>query len=311
MKTDLPNQVSDGPRAVEASGLTKSYGRTRALGGADMSVPEGAFYLLVGPNGAGKTTTLRLLLDLARRDAGELRVFGLDPEREGGRIRAQVGQVPERRGFGTGPGRLRVRDLLAHHASYRPDWDGEYEERLCRELDVQRVRRFGDLSKGQARRVQLVMALAHRPPLLLLDEPTDGLDPMVRERVLERIADHLAASPTTVLLSTHHPHEAEGLADHVGVMRRGRIRAQAPRSLLEDRLRRYRMSLPEGEAADGLPVPVLRSRRSGRTATCVVLGDEAEVRERLRGAGVEVREVEPLTLEESALALLEEGEDDR
>lgn len=311
MNGELPNVVVEGPLAVQATGLTKSYGRTKALDAADLAVPEGAFYLLVGPNGAGKTTTLRLLLDLARRDAGELRVFGLDPEREGGKVRAQVGKVPERRGYGDGPGRLRVRDLLAHHASYRREWDVEYAERLCAELDVQRDRRFGDLSKGQARRVQLVMALAHRPPLLLLDEPTDGLDPMVRERVLELMADHLAAAPTTVLLSTHHPHEAEGLADHVGVMRRGRIRAQAPRSLLEEKLRRYRVVLPDGEGTAPLPIPVLRSRRSDRTITFVALGDEADVSERLRASGAEVRSAEPLTLEESALALLQDEEDDR
>ena len=310
MTGGLPHEANEGPRAIEATGLRKTYGRTTALAGADIAVPEGAVYLLVGPNGAGKTTTLRLLVDLSRRDGGELRVFGRDPEREGAEVRARLGHVPERRGLGPAPGRLRVRELLAHHASFRPSWDPEYEEELCRELDVQRDRRFGKLSKGQARRVQLVMALAHRPPLLLLDEPTDGLDPVVRERVLDRVSRHLSSTPTTVLLSTHHPHEAEGLADHVGVMRRGRILAQAPWSLLSERLRRYRVRLPEAAGEVEPPASVVRRRRRGGEASWIAYGEEAAVRGAVGDSGAELAAVETLTLEEAALALLEgEGDD--
>ncbi|HKK28670.1 MAG TPA: ABC transporter ATP-binding protein [Gemmatimonadota bacterium] len=308
MTADPSHDAAVRSPAIQASELCKSYGKTPALRGASLTVPEGAFFLLVGPNGAGKTTTMRLLSGLDRLDAGELRVFGLDPAAEEARVRAQIGHVPEDGTLGPAPGRMRVAWLLEHQAAYRPSWDRAYEARLCRALEIRRDRRFGDLSKGQARRVQLVMALAHRPPLLLLDEPTDGLDPVVRERTLALLADHLSAMPTTVLLSTHHPHEAEKLADHVGVMMRGRVHFQGPRSVVSERVKRYRVLLPESGMDVSPPISVVRSRRSGRSASWVAWGAEADNRSRLVRAGIEIRSVETLTLEEATLAMLSEEE---
>jgi ABC-2 type transport system ATP-binding protein len=304
---ELPSRIDDGPRAVEARGLRKAFGDTTALDGTDVTVPEGAVYLLVGPNGAGKTTFLRHLLGLMRSDAGELRVLGLDPGRDESRVRASLGYVPERRGLGDGPGQMKVRHLLDHHGSYHPAWDRAYARRLCDALEVVADREFGDLSKGQARRVQLVQALAHRPPLLLLDEPADGLDPVVRERLLGLLAEHLHDHPATVLYCTHHPREAETLVDHVGVICDGRMAYEGRLDDLQRRLRRYRLRPPPDWNGRRPDVPVLQERRSATETAWVAWGEEKEVRRAMEAAGADVRETSGLSLEEAVLALMKAG----
>ena len=318
MSYALPTELEGGPRTVVTRGLIKRFRtgglplpgmarRVRALDDLDLEVPEGAVYVLVGPNGAGKTTLLRVLLDSLRPDRGEAEVFGLDPAAEGGEVRSRIGYVPE--GHALGHGWLRVRDLLDHHAAYHPCWDPDYAARLVRRLEVMTDRKFEELSKGHARRVQLVMALAHRPPLLLLDEPTDGLDPVVRDRVLEMLADHLAAHATTVLLSTHLVHEAERLADHLGVLRRGRLVLQAPRATVTELLRRYRIRVPDGWRPPAMNGRLLRRRGEGRKQAWAVWGEPEQIRSELDAAGAEVRDVRGMNLEEAALALLDDGEE--
>jgi ABC-2 type transport system ATP-binding protein len=299
----------DGPAAVAARGLTKSFGAVRALDGLELTVPEGAVYVLVGPNSSGKTTTLRTLVDLSRPDAGSAEVFGMTAAERGPEVRAAVGFVPETRD--AVPGRWTVGRLLDHHARYFPAWDNGYAAELARRLEVQPAARFGTLSKGQARRAQLVLALAHRPPLLLLDEPTDGLDPLARDEVLGLLADHLAASPTTVLVSTHRVHEVEGLGDWLGVMRSGRLTAQLERGELSRRLHRLRAEVPEGWAAPpAVEAAVVRRppRRPGdgpgREIGWTVWGEPAELTALLGASGATVRSLDPLNLEQAALALL-------
>lgn len=303
MSTVLPTQLPDGPRAVATRGLSKQFGRQRTLDGVDLAVPEGAIYVLVGPNGAGKTTTLRILLDLVRADGGTAEVFGLDTRARAAHVRAQIGYVPER--HDTPYGWMRVGRLLEHHATYFPTWDADYAAHLSRVLEIRTDKRFGTLSKGQARRVQLLLALAHRPPLLLLDEPTDGLDPVIRDEVLGLLVEHVAECPTTMLISTHLVHEVDRLADHFGAMRDGRLVAQVERATLQTRLRRYRMDVPEQWAgAPALNGSVVRRAGHGRDVQWTVWGEEGEVARHLSAAGATVREAAPLTLEESALALL-------
>jgi ABC-2 type transport system ATP-binding protein len=165
----------------------------------------------------------------------------------------------------------------------------------------------GGLSKGETRRLQLVLALAHRPPLLLLDEPTDGLDPVVRRRALALLAEHLADAPTTVLISTHHIHELDSLADHVGVLRDGRLVAQMPREELQRTVRSYRLEVTSGwQAPRELQATGLRRSRDGRDVQCTLVGEEREVARRLAATGARVRQVGTLALEEAALAFLPE-----
>ena len=294
---------TDAAYAVETRGVSKSYGRRVALGGLDLRVPRGSVYVLVGPNGAGKTTTLRILLDLVRADSGTAEVLGHDTVRAGPQVRALSGYLPERQDAGYGW--MKVQQLLDHHASYRSSWDAAYAARLMERLEVRDHTRFGKLSKGEARRVQLVMALAHRPPLLLLDEPTDGLDPVMRDEALGLLSDHLAETETTLIISTHLVYEVEGLGDQLGVLKAGVLRAQLDRETLRRRLRRYTLEVPEDwPGVPELDGSIVRRSGRGREVAWTVWGDEVDVVGRLRSGGANVREVDPLTLEEAAVALM-------
>jgi ABC-2 type transport system ATP-binding protein len=288
-----------GDFAVATHGLSKRYGRESALDGVDLRVPDGAVYVLVGVNGAGKSTLFKLLMNLERPDAGAAEVFGLDTAREG------PDYVPERQ---DAPYRsMTCERLLRHAAAFHPEWDRAYADHLARALGVRPQQRVGGLSKGETRRLQLVLALAYRPPLLLLDEPTEGLDPVVRRRALALLAEHLADAPTTVLISTHHIHELESLADHVGVLRDGRLVAQLPREELQRTVRSYQLEVPDGwEAPRELQPAALRRSSAGRDVRCTLVGEEREVTRRLAAAGARVRQVSALALEDAALAFLPE-----
>jgi ABC-2 type transport system ATP-binding protein len=299
----LPTDLGAGPFAVTTRGLVKRFGPVSALDGLDLQVPERAVYVLVGPNGAGKSTLLRVLMGLVRRDAGEIDVLGADPSREGGAVRALIGYVPE--GHELGYPWMTVGRLLEHHRVYYPAWDEAYARRLLDAYEVDPARRCRALSKGQRRRIQLLLALAHRPPLLLLDEPTDGLDHVVRDATLGILSEHLADHPTTVLVSTHRVHEVESLVDTVGVLSGGRLLAQVPRAELRRNLRRYWADVPDGFDVS-LPVAGQVIRRAGepREVEWTVWGDEAEVCRSLTEAGAEVRNVAPLSVDDAAIALL-------
>lgn len=292
--------------AVATHGLSMRYGRETALAGVDLRVPEGAVYILIGPNGAGKSTAMKVLLNLERPDAGHAEVFGLDTASCGPEVRAQVGYIPEQHAHDYGW--MTCGRLIQHAAAHYPAWDHAYAAHLCGVFGVRLERKAGTLSKGEARRLQFVLALAHRPPLLLLDEPTDGLDPVVRNRTLAQLAEHLADTPTTVVIATHHIHEVESLADHAGVLRDGRLVAQMTRDELRRTVVRYRLDVPEGwQPPAGLGTANLRRSRTGREVQWTLIGEPDEVTARLAAAGATVRDATPLTLEEAALAFLTEG----
>jgi ABC-2 type transport system ATP-binding protein len=292
-----------GSLAASTEGLSKSFGRERALAGVDLRVEQGAVHVLAGANGAGKSTLLRTFLNLVKPDAGRAEVLGMDPRRDAPRVRAQIGYVPE--GSQSSYGWMRVGRLLQHHAAYFPSWDADYAAQLSRALDVRPERTLSHLSKGQARRVQLVMALAHRPALLLLDEPTDGLDPVARDDVLGLLSEHLADTGCTVLISTHLVYEVERLADQLSVLQRGRLVAQTSLERLHRQLRLYRVQAPEGWAGPPDLVPsVLRRVGAGREVQWTVWGEEQEVAARIGASGAVVRDVSPLTLDEAVITLL-------
>lgn len=304
MSGALPVELgAAGPLAVESEGLTKRYGHQPVLDDVSVQVPEGAVYVLAGPNGAGKSTFFKVLMDLVRPSAGRVAVLGLDPRESGAAVRERIGYVPERADWGhdwMGVGRL-----LQHHASFFPAWDAGYATRLATQFGLALDRKLGTLSKGQRRRVHLTMALAHRPALLVLDEPTDGLDPVMQDETLGLLAAHLAETPTTMLISTHRIHEVDRLADHVGVIRDGRLLLQAPRATLHSSLRRYRIEAPEEwSGATGLNGAVVSAGGTGREQLLVVWGEERDVAARLVAAGATVHDAMPLTLEEATLALL-------
>lgn len=301
--------------AVRTRGLRKRYGKVVALDGVDLEVPVGSVVLLAGPNGAGKTTLLKLLLDLLPPDGGEMEVLGRSPSKAGARVRAGVGFLPEQVAFPFAW--MKVHEVLAFHARFRPGWDRSYAERLVGTLELQMDRSWKKLSKGEARRAQFVTALAHRPPLLLLDEPTDGLDPLIREQVLSLLAEHLAETGATALYCTHVLHEAQSIADRLLVLSRGTARVDERIEQLQRTHRRVRIRTGtgtgrgRGTGSTGLPEPpefvVREEGRSGQEVRWVVNAPEAEVRSWAEEHDLRIELTEGISVADTALAYLTDG----
>ncbi len=223
-------------KAIVARGLVKSYGRIRALRGVDLEVERGELFGFLGPNGAGKTTTIRCLLDLIRPNAGEIRVFGLDPQAASVMVRNRTGYLPGELSMEEG---LKVEGQLRYFSDLRGnkiDWG--YVRELARRLDLDLTMPIKNLSKGNKQKVGVVQALMHRPELLLLDEPTAGLDPLMQQEVY-RLLREAQADGATVFFSSHIISEVEALADRVAIIREGVIVEEArPSQLVSMAIRR-------------------------------------------------------------------------
>jgi ABC-2 type transport system ATP-binding protein len=214
--------------AIDVSDLTRRFGATTALDSVTVSVPRGAVFGLVGPNGAGKTTLIKHVLGLLRAEAGSVRVFGLDPVAEPVGVLSRIGYLSEENDL---PGWMTVGELARYS---RAD---AYAEELRRMFALDLAAQVKTLSKGQKARTGLLVALAHRPELLVLDEPSSGLDPIVRRDILGAVIRTIAHEGRTVLFSSHLLDEVEQVADHVAMIRAGRIVLSAP---LEDIKRSHR-----------------------------------------------------------------------
>ncbi|HEV7518080.1 MAG TPA: ATP-binding cassette domain-containing protein [Thermoanaerobaculia bacterium] len=293
--------------ALAVEDLSVRYGARLALDGLSFAVATGSVYALLGPNGAGKSSLVRCLLGEQRPAAGRALLFGGDVWRQRARLLAEVGVVPEEP---DAPPAMNVRQLLLFCSRLYPRWDGAgATERLARfgvPLDVP----FGRLSKGQKGQVSLTLALAPRPRLLILDDPTLGLDPLARRTVFEELIGELADRGTTVFLTTHDLAAVEGIADRVGILRGGRLLLDEELESLKRRFRRISFPLappaPPAEAGRAAALaalePVAVAARGFRTEAVVARWDEA----RFAGAGPGhgEAEVSALTLEEIFLALV-------
>jgi ABC-2 type transport system ATP-binding protein len=228
MKYDVSDPV------VEVEGLSRRFGRALALDDVSLAVPRGVVFGLVGENGAGKTTLIKHLLGLFKAQTGTVRVFGLDPVREPVKVLARVGYLSEERDI---PGWMTVGELLLYLRAFYPTWDDALADQMRRQFELDPEAQIRDLSQGQKARAALVGALAYRPDLLVLDEPSAGLDPVVRRDVLAAIIRTIADEGRTVVFSSHLLDEVERVADYVAMIERGRITLQEP---LDDLKAAYR-----------------------------------------------------------------------
>jgi ABC-2 type transport system ATP-binding protein len=208
------------PTLVAIEGLSRRFGDKVALDDVSLTVPAGSVFGLVGENGAGKTTLIKHVLGLLRAEAGSVRVFGHDPAADPVSVLAQVGYLSEDADL---PGWMRVEELLRYVQAFYPQWDIAYAERLRREFVLNPRAKVKDLSKGQRARAGLLVALAYRPRLLVLDEPSSGLDPIVRRDILGAIIRTIADEGRTVLFSSHLLDEVERVSDHVAMIKGGKI----------------------------------------------------------------------------------------
>ena len=205
--------------AIKTDDLTKYYGKTRGIEHIDLTVRQGDFFGFIGPNGAGKSTTIRTLLGQIRPGGGQAQIFGLDTVKEREKILARVGYLPAEAAFYPG---MRVRDVLRLSANLRRRDCREAANRLCERLQLDTTRRIEELSFGNRKKTAIVCALQHEPDLLILDEPTGGLDPLM-QREFFKILRERHEKGATVFLSSHILSEIQHNCDHAAIIREGRI----------------------------------------------------------------------------------------
>ncbi len=294
--------------ALIIQGLTKSYGKVRALRGVDLQVQRGEMLGFLGPNGAGKTTTIRCLLDLIRPDGGTIRVLGLDPQADPVGVRSQVGYLPGELSL---EANLKVEGVLRYFGDLRGntiDWG--YVRQLAGRLDLDLTMPVRNLSKGNKQKVAVAQALMARPKLLLLDEPTSGLDPLMQQEVY-RLLKEARSAGATIFFSSHIIGEVEAIADRVAIIRQGVIVEEAePSRLVSMSMRRVHVRfLQPVEPAELTAVQGVRlvSQRNGINLTLQVDGAMDGLIKALAAFPVVDFETERPSLEEVFLAYYEAG----
>ena len=292
--------------ALMAQGLKKSYGKVRALRGVDLEVRRGEIFGYLGPNGAGKTTTIRCLLDLIRPDGGAVRVLGRDPQADSVAVRARTGYLPGELQLDpniTVEGALRYFNALRGN---KVDWG--FARQLTGRLDLPLKPAIKNLSHGNKQKVGIVQALMHRPELLLLDEPTLGLDPLMQHEVLHLITE-AKENGATVFFSSHIMSEVEAVAERVAIIRKGVIVEVAETALLINRALhrarvRFKQPVDMGSLANVPGVTVL-SQDDGTSVLLEVEGEMDGLIKALAALPVSAFETERPSLEEIFLAYYE------
>jgi len=268
--------------AIAVTGLVKRFGSRTVLDAIDLHVPSGQVIGLLGLNGSGKSTLIKCLLGLLRTDAGSALVLGTNAWELADREKSRIGYVPQEAALYPW---LTIRQTVAYVSSFYPRWDRAWGEELLARWDLPPGQKTGVLSVGQKQKLALVLALGHRPDLLILDEPVASLDPVARRWFLEAVLETTADGAGTVLFSTHITSDLERVASHVAILREGHIVFHDEIDLLKDRVKRLRLEASADLPAD-LAVPgLLRAEVEGKRALLTVDGVTpallADLRQRL------------------------------
>jgi ABC-2 type transport system ATP-binding protein len=286
---------SSAPPLIEIRRLTRQFGTKTALDELSLTVPRGGVFGLIGGNGAGKTTLIKHLLGLLKAQSGSVQVFGLDPVENPVGVLGRIGYLSEERDL---PNWMRVGELMRYTQAFFPNWDERFAEELREAFDLDAKAKVKNLSRGQRARAGLLVALAHRPDLLILDEPSSGLDPVVRRDILGAIIRTIADEGRTVFFSSHLLDEVERVADRVAIIHQGRIMLTSSMDEIKDTHRR--VTLRFGEALDRPPalVGTISCTGEGAEWTYVCSGESQQLRRAAEAIGAMVVGDDALTLDE-------------
>ena len=278
---------------IEVKALAKSFDGVKALDGLELTVPRGAVYGLVGPNGAGKSTLMRHVVGIYRQDSGELLIDG-EPVYENPKIKARIAYIPDEVAYFT---QSTIKDMMRFYKSIYPGFDRERFEKLGRAFELSLSRPLRKMSKGMQKQAAFWLALSCRPDCIILDEPVDGLDPVMRRQVWNLLLGDVAERGSTVLVSSHNLRELEDVCDHVGIMNRGKMLLERSLSQLQDNMVKVQLAL-----ADGTELPesldILHCSVTGRLRQLILRGDAEEVTNKLSTVQPLFMDVLPLSLEE-------------
>jgi ABC-2 type transport system ATP-binding protein len=287
--------------AIQTNKLRYRAGRSFELTGVDLRVPRGAVYGFLGPNGAGKTTMVRLLLGMLRADSGTIDVLGEPMPAAHASVLGRVGYVPERPHLYPS---LTVGEAVAFHRAFYKSWDAAFADDLLGQFGLDDSQRIGSMSKGETGKLLMLLALSQRPELLVLDEPTDGLDPVVRRDILSALAEFVTDRNATVFISSHLVHELERICDWIGLLDRGRLLAELPMQEFKNGIKRLRVEIAASPLA-ATPFTLLsRERNNGSVEQWTVQGWTDGMTDYVTSVGGTVREVIDLDLEDGFVELL-------
>jgi ABC-2 type transport system ATP-binding protein len=290
---------------ISTQSLSKKFGRTMAVDNISLAVPEGSIYALVGANGAGKTTLIKLLMNILRPNAGSAQVLGINSSELKGEAFNRIGYVSENQEL---PDGMTVGGMLDYFRPFYPTWDNALEQQLVRQFDLPLKRKLKNLSRGMKMKAAFASSLAYRPSLIILDEPFSGLDPLVRDELIEGLIER--APETTIFLSSHDLAEIESFSSHVGYLQNGRLLFSEEMSVLADRFRDVTVTLP---SPSPLPANLPSTWLEAQTADCVlrfVQSDYSEDAPReLAQRFPSARDIafEPMTLRQIFLAIAKAG----
>ena len=278
---------------IDVKHVYKSFDGFYALNDLNMHVPEGSIYGLVGPNGAGKSTIIRHLTGVYRPDSGEILVGGA-PIYENAAMKAQIGYIPDDAFYFQSAG---IADMMRFYKGIYPSFDSVRYERLREAFPLDEKQPIRRLSKGMQKQAMFWLSLCICPQLLILDEPVDGLDPVMRRQVWSLLMEDVSERGTTVLVSSHNLRELEDVCDHVGVMHEGKLLLEHTLSELQDNICKVQLVLKEGgQLPDGLNL--LHESSSGRVQTLIVRGTQAEIEAAISACDPLFFDLIPLSLEE-------------
>ena len=284
---------------VEVKGLSRDYGNNHALDGIDFTAGPGRVYGLVGANGAGKTTLLKHLLGLLRPQAGTVRVFGEDPVRHPERVLKRVGYLSEMRDM---PDWMRISEFLRYLQAFHPTWDMKFAYELVDTFKLDPSRKISALSQGMRAQTGIIAALAHRPELLILDEPSNGLDAVVRLDIIDAVIRTVADEGRCVVFSSHLLDEMERTCDHVTMIQDGRITFDCDLDTIKETHQFTRVTFAAHQSQPPLLAGALLTQGGGHSWHMVHEVPLERFRTAIHAAGGEVTESRTATLEEIFLA---------
>ena len=278
---------------IEVKNVVKRFDGFTALDGASLSVPTGSVYGLVGPNGAGKSTIIRHLTGIYRQDEGTVAIGGEDVW-ENAALKARVAAIPDDWYYFL---QSTVRDMMRFYKGFYPRFSMERYEKLKEVFSIDEKRVIRRLSKGMQKQVAFWLALSCMPDYLILDEPVDGLDPVMRRQVWSLVMGDVAERGTTVLVSSHNLRELEDVCDHVGILDKGKVLLERSLAQLQDNMVKMQVVFRDGQEVPA-DLPVLHVSRVGRIHTLIMRMNAQEAAARLAVYDPMLVDAVPLTLEE-------------
>lgn len=278
---------------IEVKELRKQFDGFQALDGLNITVPKGSVYGLVGPNGAGKSTVIRHIAGIYRQDAGQVLIEG-EPVYENPKLKARVAYIPDEVFYYT---QSTIKSMMRLYKSIYPAFSPERFEKLSQAFELEQNQPIRKMSKGMQKQAAFWLALSCCPDYIILDEPVDGLDPVMRRQVWSLLLADVAERGSTVLVSSHNLRELEDVCDHVGIMNRGKMLLERSLNDLQDNIVKIQLALPDGaELPEGLEL--LHCSVTGRLRQLIIRGQAEELANKLSAAQPLFMDVLPLSLEE-------------